>query len=72
MVLRPSEQVTDERRIHPENLVVWNEWKTMVFVTHSMELAKSFCTRGIWLCDGVIKMDGPAEEVGDAYLKATT
>jgi len=30
MVLRPSEQVTDERRIHPENLVVWNEWETMV------------------------------------------
>lgn len=46
--------------------------KTMVFVTHSMDLAKSFCTRGVWLCDGVIKMDGPAEEVGDAYLKATT
>ena len=46
--------------------------KTMVFVTHSMDLAKSFCTRAVWLCDGVIKMDGSIDDIAEAYLKATT
>ena len=46
--------------------------KTMVFVTHSMDLAKSICTRGVWLCEGVIKMDGDIDGVAEEYLKATT
>ena len=46
--------------------------KTMVFVTHSMDLAKSICTRGVWLCEGVIKMDGNIDDVAEEYLKATT
>ncbi len=45
--------------------------KTMVFVTHNMSIATDLCQRGIWLKDGVVKMDGPCKEVGDAYLKET-
>ena len=45
--------------------------KTMVFVTHSMNTVKEFCTRAVWLCDGKIKMDGTPDEVIEEYLKET-
>lgn len=45
--------------------------KTMVFVTHSMETVKEFCSRAVWLSDGVIKMDGKPAEVIEEYLKET-
>ena len=48
------------------------EGKTMVFVTHSMDVAKDLCESGIWICDGKVKMDGPSSEVAEAYLKETT
>ena len=48
-----------------------NEGKTMVFVTHSMGTVKEFCTRAVWLCDGVVKMDGKPDDVIEEYLKET-
>ena len=45
--------------------------KTMVFVTHSMAIAKNLCKRGIWIRDGVVEKDGPCKKVADAYLEAT-
>lgn len=48
-----------------------NEGKTMVFVTHSMDTVKQFCTRAVWLCNGEIKMDGDPEIVTQEYLKET-
>ena len=45
--------------------------KTMVFVTHSMQTVKEFCSRAVWLCDGVIKMDGKPDDVIEEYLKET-
>ena len=45
--------------------------KTMVFVTHSMQIVKQLCDRAVWLCDGKIKMDGATEEVVDEYIKET-
>lgn len=47
------------------------EGKTMVFVTHSMQTVKEFCSRAVWLCDGVIKMDGKPDDVIEEYLKET-
>lgn len=46
--------------------------KTMVFVTHSMNTVKEFCSRAVWLSNGVIKMDGEPDEVIEQYLKETT
>lgn len=43
--------------------------KTMVFVSHSVAQVKSFCDRAIWLRDGVVRMDGPVNEVLDQYIK---
>ena len=45
--------------------------KTMVFVTHSMGQVKQLCDRAVWLCNGVIKMDGTPDEVVAEYLRET-
>ena len=44
--------------------------KTVLFTSHSMSTIKRTCTRAIWLCDHKIKMDGPAEDVVDAYAES--
>jgi len=41
---------------------------TVVFVTHSTGLVKEYCRRAVWMEEGVIRMDGAADEVVDAYL----
>lgn len=48
-----------------------NEGKTMVFVTHSMNTVKEFCTRAVWLNKGHIKMDGEPNEVIEKYFEET-
>ena len=45
--------------------------KTMVFVTHSMNTVKEFCSRAVWLSNGVIKMDDDPDKVIEEYLKET-
>ena len=45
--------------------------KTIVIVTHGMDTVNRFCTRAVWLHQGHIKMDGPAEEVTKVYLEET-
>lgn len=47
------------------------EGKTIVFVTHGMGSVKRFCTRAVWLHEGVIKMDGNTEDVVKAYVEST-
>lgn len=47
------------------------EGKTIVFVTHGMGAVKRFCTRAVWLHQGVIKMDGEIEPVINEYVKET-
>ena len=44
--------------------------KILVLVTHSMESAKSFCNRCIWLEKGEIKMDGEPSEVVNSYINS--
>ena len=45
--------------------------KTMVFVTHSMNTVKEFCSRAVWLSNGVIKMYDEPDKVIEEYLKET-
>ena len=44
--------------------------KTVLFTSHSMSTVKRTCNRAIWLCDHTIRMDGPAEDVVDAYTRS--
>ncbi len=47
------------------------EGKTIVFVTHTLGSVKRFCTRAVWLHNGVIKKDGQVKEVIEEYVKET-
>ena len=44
--------------------------KTVLFTSHSMSTIKRTCSRAIWLCDHVIKMDGPADVVVEEYSRS--
>ncbi len=41
----------------------------LVLSTHSLEIVRTWCTRVIWLEQGIIRADGPAEDVLAQYLK---
>ena len=43
---------------------------TVFLVSHSDSTVRSMCDRALWLDDGRLVMDGPAEEVVDAYAKS--
>ena len=40
---------------------------TVLFVSHSLEQIKRFCTRAVWMKDGQIEMDGESSEIIDLY-----
>ena len=43
--------------------------KTIVIVSHSLGPIRKLCTRGVWIYDGRVRMDGEINEVVDAYVK---
>lgn len=43
--------------------------KTIVIVSHALETIKDLCTRGIWINEGKIQMDGKIDKVIDEYIK---
>ena len=43
------------------------EGRTLFFVSHNEGDLKRFCTRGLYLDKGTLKLDGPIEDVLDAY-----
>lgn len=43
---------------------------TLLFVSHNSQQVRELCTRAIWLHHGVVRGDGPADEVCTAYETA--
>lgn len=43
--------------------------KTIVIVSHSLDVVKDLCTRAIWIYKGDFRMDGNPSEVIDEYLR---
>jgi ABC-2 type transport system ATP-binding protein/lipopolysaccharide transport system ATP-binding protein len=41
---------------------------TILFVTHSLDLVRKMCDRAAWLDHGVLRAEGPANEVVHSYL----
>jgi lipopolysaccharide transport system ATP-binding protein len=41
--------------------------RTVLFVSHNLDAARSLCQRAVWLKDGKIQMNGEVGEVIDAY-----
>jgi lipopolysaccharide transport system ATP-binding protein len=44
----------------------------VLFVSHNMAAVESLCSRGIWLAQGSVQLDGPAHEVVEAYMNSLT
>ena len=42
--------------------------RTVLFVSHNMAAVENLCSRGIWIAQGKIKLDGPVHEVIEAYM----
>jgi teichoic acid transport system ATP-binding protein len=42
---------------------------TVFLVSHSLKAIQQMCTRVLWIHDGELRMDGPADEVCKAYAK---
>lgn len=40
---------------------------TIFLVSHSLATVRAMCSRAIWLDKGVVRMDGPVDEVSEAY-----
>jgi len=45
--------------------------KTIVFVSHSLDLVRRLCTRAIWLEGGRLVSDGPPQEIAERYRART-
>src|SRR5713226_2222625 len=46
--------------------------RLIVMVSHDLISLAQFCTRGIWLDHGSLRMDGPMEKVVDAYTESVS
>jgi len=42
--------------------------RTVLFVSHNMSAVENLCSRGIWLAQGRVQLDGPAPKVIEAYM----
>jgi teichoic acid transport system ATP-binding protein len=40
---------------------------TLLMVNHALPELRSYCTRALWLDEGLIRMDGPIDDVIEAY-----
>ena len=58
----------DFRRKSAERMErIRSEAATVFLVSHSLNTVRSMCTRAIWIDQGELRMDGPTDEVCDAY-----
>jgi lipopolysaccharide transport system ATP-binding protein len=42
--------------------------RTVLFVSHNMAAVENLCSRGIWIANGQLRLDGPTHEVIEAYM----
>ncbi|MGH8209980.1 MAG: ABC transporter ATP-binding protein, partial [Steroidobacteraceae bacterium] len=42
--------------------------RTVLFVSHNMAAVENLCSRGIWIANGEVRMDGPTHGVIEAYM----
>jgi len=43
--------------------------KTVVFISHDLDLVREICTHGMWLDNGRVRMSAGIDELADAYRK---
>jgi lipopolysaccharide transport system ATP-binding protein len=42
--------------------------RTVLFVSHNMAAVENLCSRGIWIANGSVRLDGPTRSVIEAYM----
>jgi lipopolysaccharide transport system ATP-binding protein len=42
--------------------------RTVLFVSHNMAAVENLCSRGMWIAQGRVQLDGPMREVIEAYM----
>src|SRR5215472_6162483 len=42
--------------------------RTVLFVSHNMAAVENLCSRGIWIANGSVRLDGPTHSVIEAYM----
>lgn len=47
---------------------VTKEGRTVLFISHQLDMVRSLCDRGIWLYQGQVKVDGDSDKVIEDYL----
>ena len=47
-----------------------NRGRTLIFVSHNMAAIENICSRGIWIDNGVMRMDGEVHTVINAYMSS--
>jgi ABC-type polysaccharide/polyol phosphate transport system ATPase subunit len=46
--------------------------RIMVLVAHDLNTIRNICNRAVWMEHGVARMEGPTDEVVDAYIESVT
>jgi len=69
-VLSVGDEAFQNKCIEKMEVFFGSEQKTVVFVTHNLDLMKRFCNRVLWIDKGRIRSDGNAREVVDEYRKS--
>ena len=46
-----------------------DEGVTVLLVSHSINQMRTICDRCVWIDNGKVVMDGPSDEVCDAYIE---
>src|SRR5579864_870946 len=44
--------------------------RTVLFVSHNMAAVENLCSRGIWIAEGRVRLDGPTHRVIEAYMES--
>lgn len=69
-VLAVGDAVFQRKCIDRMKMIARTGQTTVLFVSHSLGNVKMLCGRCVWLDAGRVRMDGPTNDVADAYLKA--
>lgn len=59
-----------QEKCHERMSKIIENGATILFVSHSIEQIRKVCSRAIWLQHGRMMMDGPVDQVCDAYASS--
>jgi ABC-type polysaccharide/polyol phosphate transport system ATPase subunit len=61
-----------QQKAHQRMREMMAKARLIVMVSHDLKSLAQFCTRGIWMDHGTVRMDGPMEKVAAAYTDSVS